>query len=149
MKVVVEYDYNNKEEKLATKVYNQEEISLQDGTDVLLKPLPIGRLRRFMDAWGKFSEVENDDDGFNVFINCAGIALEDNYRGKFDALKATAEQKEAGEYLSPEYKEYLEDTLELDSIYKILDVCGGIKLNDPKLMELAETLEQNGEVGAN
>lgn len=130
---------------MATKVYNQEEISLQDGTDVVLKPLPIGRLRRFMEAWAKFAEVENDDQGFDVFINCSGIALEDNYRGKFDSLKATAEQKEAGEYLSPEYKEYLEDTLELESIYKILDVCGGIKLNDPKLMELAETLEQNPE----
>lgn len=90
-----------------------------------------------MEAWGKFAEVEDDDDGFNVFINCAGIALEDNYKGKFDALKATKDEKEAGEFLSNEYKEYLEDTLDLDSIYKILEVTGGIKLNDPKLMEAA------------
>lgn len=125
---------------MATTVYNQEEIALQDGTDVILKPLPIGRLRRFMEAWGKFSEVEDEEGGFNVFVNCAGISLEDNYKGKFDSLKADAEGKKKGEFLSAEYKEYLEDTLDLDTIYKILDVCGGIKLNDPKLLEAAETL---------
>lgn len=127
---------------MATTVYNQEEITLQDGTDVVLKPLPIGRLRRFMEAWAKFSEVKDDNDGFNVFINCAGIALEDNYKGKFDALKASKEDKEKGEFLSEEYKEYLEDTLDLDTIYKVLEVTGGIKLNDPKLMEAAMNAQE-------
>lgn len=132
---------------MANKVYKQEEITLQDGTDVVLKPLPIGRLRRFMEAWEGITKVKDDAEGFDVFINCAGIALEDNYKGKFDALKASKEEKEAGEFLSAEYREYLEDTLELDSIYKILEVAGGIKLNDPKLLEVAESLE-NLEVGA-
>lgn len=122
---------------MATKVYNTEEITLQDDTEVVLKPLPIGRLRRFMEAWQKFSEAETDDDGFNVFINCAGIALEENFKGKFDSLKATKDEKEKGEFLSADYKEYLEDTLDLDTIYKVLEVTGGIKLNDPKLMEAA------------
>lgn len=122
---------------MATTVYKREEITLQDGTEVTLKPLPIGRLRRFMAAWQKFAEAEKDDDGFDVFINCAGIALEDNFKGKFDALKATKEEKENGEFLSEEYKEYLEDTLDLDTIYKVLEVTGGLKLNDPKLMEAA------------
>ena len=120
---------------MATKVYNTEEVVLQDETEVTLKPLPIGRLRRFMDAWGKIGELEEGDDGFDVFINCAGIALEENFKGKFDALKATAEEKDKGEYLAEDYKEYLMDTLDIDTIYKILEVAGGIKLNDPKLME--------------
>lgn len=123
---------------MATTVYTQEEITLQDGTEVTLKPLPIGRLRRFMEAWGKFVEVETEDDGFNVFVNCAGIALEDNYKGKFDALKATKDEKEAGEFLSAEYKEYLEDTLDLETIYRILEITGGLKLNDPKVQEAME-----------
>ena len=134
---------------MATTVYRQVEISLQDGTDVVLKPLAIGKLRRFLEAWGKFSEVEDEIGGFNVFVNCAGIALEDNYKGKFDALKATKEEKEAGEFLSAEYKEYLEDTLDLETIYEILDVCGGIKLNDPKLLEAAENLEKLEAAGRN
>lgn len=122
---------------MATQVYKTEDITLQDGTEVTLKPLPIGRLRRFMDSWAKFSDAENDNDGFDVFINCAGIALEANFKGKFDTLKATEAQAKKGEFLSTEYKEYLEDTLDLDTIYKILDVTGGIKLNDPNLLAAA------------
>lgn len=123
---------------MAKEVYTQREITLQDGTDVVLKPLPIARLRRFMKSWGDFINVKSEEEGFNIFINCAGIALENNYRDKFDTLKASKEEQEEGEYLSPEYKAYLEDTLDLDTIYIILEVCGGLKLNDPKLLEAAE-----------
>lgn len=125
---------------MAKKVYDTEEISLQDDTEVVLKPLAIGRLRRFMDAWEKFSEVENDDEGFNVFINCAGIALEENFKGKFDSLKASKDEQESGEVLSGEYKEYLEEVLDLATIYKILDVGGGVKLSNENLATAAEVL---------
>ena len=130
---------------MATRIYKQVEITLQDDTDVVLRPLPIGRLRRFMDAWGKFSDVEDDEQGFNVFINCAGIALEENFKGKFDSLKASKDEKEAGEFLSAEYKEYLEETLDLDTIYEILEVTGGIKLSDPNLQERVETALNEGD----
>lgn len=122
---------------MATSVYSREEIALQDGTDVVLKSMPIGRLRRFMDAWDKFSDVKNDSEGFDVILNCVGIALEDNFKGKFDSLKATAAEQKKGKFLSDEYKEYLEDVIDLDTGYKVLDVCGGIKMNDPKLLEAA------------
>lgn len=122
---------------MATTVYNQEDIVLQDGKEVTLRPLPIGRLRRFMDAWNRFADVKTDDEGFDVFLNCAGIALESEFKGQFDSLKATKDQMAEGQYLSDEYKEYLEDTLDLDTIYKILEVTGGIKLNDPNLAEAA------------
>ncbi len=127
---------------MVNQVYKTEEITLQDGTEVTLKPLPIGRLRRFMAAWEKITNLPDGDDGYDVFINCCGIALEENYKGKFDFLKADKEETEAGEFLSKDYKEYLLDTLELDSIYKILEVAGGIKLNDPKLMEAAMEMAQ-------
>ena len=123
---------------MANQVYEVEEITLQDDTDVTVKPLPIGRLRRFMSAWGKFAEVKDEDDGFNVFVNCAGISLEHEFKDKFTSTEATLEQKKKGEFLSKEYKEYLENVLDLDTIYKVLDVAGGLKLNDPKLLEQME-----------
>lgn len=132
---------------MANRVYNIEQITLQDDTDVILKPLAIGRLRRFMSAWNEANSLPEGDDGFGVFINCCGIALEDNFKGKFDSLKANKEEQEEGEVLSSEYKEYLEEILELDSIYKILEVSAGIKLNDPKLLEAA--LEAQAQVGQN
>ena len=122
---------------MATKVYNQEVIGLQDDKEVTVRPLPIGRLRRFMDAWAKFADVTNDDEGFGVFINCAGIALEHEFKGVFDSLKASAAESEQGEFLSAEFKEYLESVLDLDTIYKVLELAGGLKLNDPKLVEAA------------
>jgi len=128
---------------LATQAFTAQEIALQDDTDVTIRPLPIGRLRRFMDAWKQIANVGEDDDGFGVFINCCGIALEHEFKGKFDALKATADQQKKGEFLSEEYKEYLEEVLDLETIYVILDVAGGIKLNDPKVVEAAMTTLEN------
>lgn len=123
---------------MATEVYKKEELTLQDGTDITVRPLPVGRLRRFMDAWKEMANVESEDDGFDVFVNCAGIGIEHEFKGKFDALKASGEEKAKGEVLSAEYKEYCEDVLDMDTIYRILEVAGNLRLNDPKVMEAAE-----------
>ncbi len=122
---------------MANRVFSEETLTLQDEADVTVRPLAIGRLRRFMEAWEKIGELEDGDDGFDVFINCSGVALEHNFKGKFDSLKANADEAKKGEFLSGEYKEYLLDVLDLDTIYKILEIAGGIKLNDPKLLEAA------------
>lgn len=122
---------------MATKAYTAREISLQDETDVVIRPLPIGRLRRFLEAWEQIKDIKDGDDGFGIFIDCCGVALEHEYKGKgkFDSLKGGE-----GAVLSDEYREYLEDVLDLETIYVILEVAGGIKLNDPKLMETAAAL---------
>ena len=127
---------------MATKAYTAREISLQDDTDVTVRPLPIGRLRRFLEAWEHIKDLEEGDDGFGVFINCCGVSLEHEFKGKgkFDSVRAPA--NEDGEFLSAEYKEYLEEVLDLETIYVILEVAGGIKLNDPKLMEAALAANQ-------
>lgn len=126
---------------MATYAFERKDITLQDDKEVTLKPLPIARLRRFMKAWEGYANQKDGDDGLDIFINCCGIAIEDSFKGVFDSLKAPADMQEKGEFLSLEYKEYLADVLDIDTIYVILDVCGGIKLNDPKLQEaiLAES----------
>jgi hypothetical protein len=89
-----------------------------------------------MNAWQKFGEIEKEDDALDIYINCCGIALAKELEervGDNSTLKKD-------EYLTPEYREYLEDVLDMDTIYKVLDVCGGLKLNDPKLLEEAERL---------
>lgn len=133
---------------MATSVYDEVEISLQDNTDVILKPLPIGQLRRFMAAWKEMAELdkhgetdaEREDYSFTIFVNCAGIALEN----QFKALEKFTETKgKLKDPLSKEYREYLEQVLDIDTIYKVLEVCGGLKLNDPNL--LAALAEANQE----
>lgn len=127
---------------MATTVYTQEQIALQDDKEVTLRPLAIGRLRRFMASWEKFKEAETEDETLNVFINCSGIALEADFKGQFDSLRASKDEAEEGEVLSAEYKAYLEEVLDMETIYKIMEVCGGMKLNDPELLAaLAATAE--------
>lgn len=135
---------------MADTVYNEEVVALYDGTEVLLRPLPIAPLRRFMDAWKGLDELKEDEDATVVFINCCGIALGPNFKDKFENLYATEVQKKKGEWLSAEYKEYLEETLDMDTIYKILDVAAGIKI-DPKAQEAAARViaERAAEAGTN
>lgn len=123
---------------MASSVYDEVEIALQDNTDVILKPLPIGQLRRFMAAWKEMAtlkdrgtDAEQEDYSFTIFVNCAGIALENQFRAleKFDKTRGTGKDP-----LSKEYREYLEEVLDIDTIYKIMEICGGLKLNDPNLL---------------
>jgi len=130
----------------ANTVYTAETISLQDGTEVTLKPLAIGLLRKFMKAWAKFSDVKDEDDAFEIYVNCCGIALSPEFKSTFEkTLDAESE-------LTEDYREYLETVLDLDTVFKIMDVCGGLKLNDPKLVEEMEKLavqqaaEQDGKI---
>ena len=133
---------------MANEVFKIVEITLQDGTPVLLRPLPIGPLRRFMESWEKASDLDPNDDGFDVFINCCGIALERTFEKdeRFQTLRANSDERERGEVLSEKYRDFLLDTLDIETIYKIIEICAGIKLNDPKLLEAAEKVlaEQAG-----
>lgn len=127
---------------MAKPVYNTEAISLQDGTDVTLRPLPIGPLRKFMKAWREFENLTNEDEAYDIYINCCGIALSrvEDIKNKFEKPLS------ADDTLSEDYREYLEDVLDMDTIFKILDVCGGLKLNDPNFLAEAEKIarEQAG-----
>lgn len=129
---------------MASSVYNTQEITLQNGVEVTLRPLTIGRLRRFMKAWKKFgvpadeAEGWTEDEGFDVFINCCAVALEKELS---EEVKTTFNSKKE---VTTEYKEYLEEALDMDTIFIILDVCGGLKLNDPKILEAAEKAMEAG-----
>ncbi len=140
---------------MATAVYDEKEILLQDNEPVVLKPLPIGQLRRFMAAWKEMANLKGESDeekeeySYTVFVNCAGIALENHFIAieKFESTRpkpktGAAAKKDEGP-LSPEYREYLENVLDMETIYKIMEVCGGLKLNDPNL--LAALTQENQE----
>jgi hypothetical protein len=121
-----------KEEVLAKEAYDTVDLKLQDGTEVTVKPLNIGRLKPFMSAWAKFKEIDLEQDelaAFDIYINCAGIGLEPALGHKFTT------RGEGDEVLDPKYREYLEDVLDMDTIFKVLEVAGGLKLNDPNLLE--------------
>jgi hypothetical protein len=84
-----------------------------DGTPIQLAPLKIKYLRQFMDAF-EFVKTAIDDDQAIFFLSeCARIAMQQYY----PKISTIAE---------------LEDSFDLKTIYKILDVAAGIKVGNPE-----------------
>jgi hypothetical protein len=110
---------------LATTVYNVEEIELQNGDKVNLKPLTIKELRKFMTAVQKTAETKSEDETLTILIDACAVALEKQ-------LPDLVKDRDA-----------LEDALDVPTINRILEVCGGIKLDDPNLLAAAVLAGQN------
>ncbi len=113
---------------MATTVYTAEEVELQDGTTVTLKPLNIKALRKFMKIMDSFSSAETEEDGLEVVIDASAVCLAKQKPEYFDESK--------GEHggASDEW----EDVADMPTVYRILNVCGGVNLNSPELLAAAE-----------
>ena len=110
---------------MATTVYDVEEITLQNGDKVTLKPLTIKDLRAFMEAINKTAEATTENDTLTVLIDACAVAL----------------AKQLPELVKD--RDLLEDALDVPTINRILEVCGGIKMDDPNLLAAAVLAGQN------
>jgi len=104
---------------LATTVYDVEEIQLQNGANVKLKPLTIKELREFMKVINKTAEVTSEDETLTILIDACAVAL----------------AKQLPDLVAD--RDAFEDTLDVPTINKILEVCGGIKMDDPNQLAAA------------
>lgn len=104
---------------MATSVYTTEEITLQDGTDITLRPNVIKRQKRFMVALEGLSVPDSQIEAYDQIIDLAQICLE----GPAPELAKDRDK--------------MEEILDEPTLYKIIEVCGGIKLNDPNLLAAA------------
>jgi hypothetical protein len=103
---------------VATTVYSTIEIELLDGTTVTVKPLSIKNLRLLMREWNKVTEVENEDQFLDTLLKCTKIAL--------------------SQFITDVTEEQLEEILDLQTMYKVLEIAADIKLNDPNLLAVAQ-----------
>jgi hypothetical protein len=110
---------------MASTVYDVEEIQLQNGAIVKLKPLTIKELRKFMVAIGKTEEATTEDETLSILIEACAVALEKQLPDLVKDIDA------------------FEDTLDVPTINRILEVCGGIKMDDPNLLAAAVLAGQN------
>jgi hypothetical protein len=110
---------------MASTVYDVEEIQLQNGAIVKLKPLTIKELRKFMVAIGKTAEATTEDETLSILIEACAVALEKQLPDLVKDIDA------------------FEDTLDVPTINRILEVCGGIKMDDPNLLAAAVLAGQN------
>ncbi len=61
---------------MATTVYDVQEVKLQNGATVKLKPLTIKELRKFMAVIQKTAEVKTEDETLDLLIDACAVALE-------------------------------------------------------------------------
>ena len=122
---------------MATTVYTTEDVTLQDGSEITLKRLNIKTQRLFMKRFSNLEPTTTDDEATDQMVELAQICL----RG---VLKNTEFEEKA------EDQDWLEEALDEPTIYKIIEVCAGIKLNDPELLAAAvAAMTQNEAAGTN
>ena len=110
---------------MATFVGSIETLEFADGTIATVRSLPIKPLRKFMEKLTGLEEAKSEVEFVDAVVALAVFCLKDN-----------KDLNEAG-VADPE------DVLDLPTAYKVIEVCGGVKLNDPKLVELAMEMAQN------
>jgi hypothetical protein len=98
-------------DKMATEIYKIEKIQLVDGTEIELIPLKIKYLREFMSVFNAIRVTKNDQEAILVLSECARICMKQYY---------------------PEISKtigILEDNLDLPTVYKVLNIAAGIKVD--------------------
>lgn len=106
---------------MATTVYETIELELLDGRSIVVKPLNLKNLREVMKEWQKAADATNEDDFLDILINCTAIAF-----------------KQFAPDLAE--KDEIEEAVDLQTMYKILEVSADIRLNDPNLVAAAQEL---------
>jgi hypothetical protein len=109
---------------MATKIYDSDTIALLDGTEVVLKPLKLKYLREFMTVFEMMKEAKDDEDAMFFLSECIRISMLQYY----PKLKTVAD---------------VEDSMDLPTMYKILEVSAGVKLNKEKKPQEAQEDDKN------
>ena len=108
---------------MATEVYSKGNIYLIDGTELEIVPLKIKYLREFMVEFEGIKDASDDDEAIEVLSKCVGICMKQYY---------------------PEIANTVEDNLDLPTIYKIIDIAAGIKINKKSEEPVKEQAQASG-----
>lgn len=99
---------------MATYIYKLENIKTIDGIDIELSPLKIKYMRQVMDIFRSINENMNEEEVIDILCECVQISMKQYY---------------------PEFSKNIDlilDNFDLKTVYKILDVSVGIKINREK-----------------
>lgn len=100
---------------MANTVYETVEIQLSNGEEIAVRPLTIKNLKKFTKVIAKLDnpDIKSEDDAMEVFIEAAMVCME-----------------QFAPHLAID-KDVFENVIEVPTLMKILEVAGGLKLNDP------------------
>lgn len=106
---------------MPTPIYEIIELELSNGQTITVKPLPIKEIKKFMEIVRKTADesIESEDQVMDIFIEAAMHCMR--------TLKPELSKD----------KDKFEEVIEIPTMMKILEVAGGLKLNDPNLLGAA------------
>jgi len=96
---------------MATKIYETKKISLVDDRIITVSPLKIKYLREFLEKFETIKQAKSDDESISVLAECALISMQ-QYCPSIKTI------------------EDLEDSLDLPTIYEVIEIAAGIKINE-------------------
>lgn len=130
---------------MATEVNPTVEVKLEDDAKVVLKPLVIKDLRKFMATWNAWIEkvmdiqrkrAENadaEDRGDEPVHKKVPTIIQTNdmeYDVYIDLLEICLSKQIRGDLNDEEYRDYIENNVSTPVLYKTLKVCGNLDLED-------------------
>lgn len=129
---------------MSNEVFTREEVTLQDGTEVELRPLVIGKKRKFMKLWSDHVASVNEELRKAIMANEAldpdaeavkvdQNAINDRTFDVYIQLSSIGLDEYKGDRTAKQFTEYLESTLDEPTILKILEVCGNITFDEQEL----------------
>ena len=96
---------------MATYIYQSKNVTLLDGKEIEVTPLKIKYLREFMEIFEGVKDAKTDDESISVLTECVQTCMKQFY-------------PEVSKKLSD-----VEDVVDLPTLYTIIDIAAGIKIN--------------------
>lgn len=110
---------------MATEVYLSENIKTLDNIEIEISPLKIKYLKEFMGHFSSIKESQDDQESISVLVECARICMKQFY----PTLSKTTDD--------------IENNFDLPTIYKIIDISTGIKINEKSEEPIKEQANDN------
>jgi hypothetical protein len=95
---------------MPTKIYDSAIIKTIDNQEIEISPLKIRYLRKFMEQFNLVKTAKDDDETIELLVASATITMQQYY----PSIKTVQD---------------FEDNFDLKTVYKILDIAAGIKLD--------------------
>lgn len=108
---------------MATSIFEETNVYLLDGTEIRIVPLKIFYLKKMMAEFGKLKNSSGEDETMDIILRCAKICMEQLY-----PQLSTVEQ--------------IADSMDMQTLYTILDYAAGISLDPNKDSSIEKQAEE-------
>jgi len=109
---------------MATKVFNTSDIVLLNDQIISCSPLKIKYMREFMDIFVLIENSKNDEESIDILLECCRVCMKQ---------------------YSPDLFLNLDDHIDLNTLYKIIEIAAGIKFNSTSETEIKEQSKEKEE----